>query len=437
VAWELMRRRPCVAPAVVQGYGRATLRPGLPQIGAGLDVPNTDRNVGVVTRDRPGQRPAAVRSLRTRTPDVLARRAWLQAPGWAVSAMERTGGDWQPLCNRLAGHCTGLLGQPAHRKPVPRRQTAVQDCRGLAARLAQGLLRGSCLPPVAIRALRALTRSRRQLVHAHRAAVQRLQQVREEAKSPGARVATAGMGVSGRAIRPALRAGVGSPEAFAALAHGRLRQKTPALQAALPGRCRPPHTPLLTPRLAPMELLDARMAAGEAPLAALGRPCAAGSALWDPIPGGRQRPAQALRAEPGVERAWLPSAKPLCSWAKGSPGNTASAGKRKRGRTGTGTQWLRAVLVACAHAAGHPHETSLGTTWRRFASRQGQQRAAVMVAPRLVEAADCMSCAKVPSRELGEQERATHHRQHLSRHHRRRLESVGLHIDIRTLPLTG
>jgi len=52
--------------------------------------------------------------------------------------------------------------------------------------------------------------------------------------------------------------------------------------------------------------------------------------------------------------AWFPSAKPLCSWAKLSPGNKESAGKCKSGRTGKGHKWLRAVLVAWAQAAGHP-----------------------------------------------------------------------------------
>jgi transposase len=78
--------------------------------------------------------------------------------------------------------------------------------------------------------------------------------------------------------------------------------------------------------------------------------------------------------------AWCPSAKHLCSWAKVSPGNNESAGKRKSGRTGKGNKWLRAILVACAHAAGHTKETYLGTKFRRFASRKGKKPAAIMVA---------------------------------------------------------
>jgi len=135
--------------------------------------------------------------------------------------------------------------------------------------------------------------------------------------------------------------------------------------------------------------------------------------------------------------AWFPSTKHLCSWAKVSPGNNESAGKRKSGRTGKGNKWLRAVLVECAHAAGHTKGTYLSTKFRRFASRKGKKRAAVMVAHRILEAAYFILRDKVPYRELGDQYLDAHHREHIIRHHVRRLESLGLHIDIRELPLTA
>jgi transposase len=132
--------------------------------------------------------------------------------------------------------------------------------------------------------------------------------------------------------------------------------------------------------------------------------------------------------------AWFPSAKHLCSWAKVNPGNNESAGKRKSGRTGKGNKRLRAVLVECAHAAGHTKGTYLGSKFRRFASRKGKKRAAVMVAYRILEAAYFIIRDKVP---LGDQYLDAHHREHIIRHHVRRLESLGLYIDIRALPLTG
>jgi transposase len=330
-----------------------------------------------------------------------------------------------------------LLVNPAHIKQVPGRKTDVKDCRWIAELLEHGLLRGSFIPPIAIRDLRDLTRYRRQLVHTHSAEVNRLQKILEDANIKLASVATDVMGVSGRAILGALLAGVESPEALADLAKGRLRKKKPALQAALEGRLRPHHAGLLTHILAHIEFLEESIAECEAHLETLCRPYAEAIALLDTIPGVSQRAAQDLIAEIGVDMAWFPSAKPLCSWAKVSPGNHESAGKRKSGRTGKGNKWLRAVLVECAHAAGHTKGTYLGTKFRRFASRKGKQRAAVMVAHRILEVAYFIIRDKVPYRELGDQYLDAHHREHIIRHHVRRLESLGLNVEIRELPQTG
>jgi transposase len=179
------------------------------------------------------------------------------------------------------------------------------------------------------------------------------------------------------------------------------------------------------------------IAACEAKIETLCRPFAEVMALLDTIPSVSQRTAQELIADIGVEMAWFPSVKHLCSWAKVSPGNNESAGKRKSGRTGTGNNWLWAVLVACAHAAGHTQGTYLGTTFRRFASRHDKKRAAVMVAHRTLEAAYFILRDQPPDRELGDQYLDADHREHIIRHHVRRLESLGLHIDIRALPLTA
>lgn len=186
-----------------------------------------------------------------------------------------------------------------------------------------------------------------------------------------------------------------------------------------------------------MDFLEESIADCEAQIETLCRPFAAGIVLLDTIPGISQRTAQDLVAEIGVEMGWFPSAKHLCSWAKLSPGHNESAGKRKSGRTGKGNKGLRAILVACAHAAGHTKATYLGTTLRRFASRKGKKQAAVMVAHRLLEAAYFIIRDKVPYRELGGQYLDAHHREHIIRHHVRRLESLGLYIEVCALPLTG
>jgi len=184
----------------------------LHQTWAGMEVHKKDVQVCLVTRDHQGQRQEEVRTFRTMTRALLAMRAWLQAHGCTVIAMESTGVYWKPIFNLLEGHFPVLLVHPAHSKHVPGRKTDVQECRWVADLLEHGLLRGSFIPPVELRDLRDLTRYRRQLVHPPSAEVHRLQKGLEDAKSKLASGATDGMGVSGRAILRALLAGVVSPE---------------------------------------------------------------------------------------------------------------------------------------------------------------------------------------------------------------------------------
>ena len=61
------------------------------------------------------------------------------------------------------------------------------------------------------------------------------------------------------------------------------------------------------------------------------------------IPGVKQRTAEVLIAEIGVDMSAFPTPKHLASWAKVCPGNDESAGKRRSGKTGKGNKWLRAT----------------------------------------------------------------------------------------------
>jgi hypothetical protein len=91
---------------------------------------------------------------------------------------------------------------------------------------------------------------------------------------------------------------------------------------------------------------------------------------------------------------------------------------------------------ACAHAAGRTKATYLGTKFRRFASRKGKKRAAVMVAHRLLEAAYFIIRDKIPYRELGDQYLDKCNQRHLIRHHTRRLEALGFKVELQELPQT-
>src|SRR3712207_3185576 len=106
-----------------------------------------------------------VRTFPTTTAGLLALSAWLAERGCTHVAMEATGVYWKPVWHILAdGDFTLVLANAAHVKTVPGRKTDVADATWLAELLAHGLVRASFVPDAPTQALRALLRTRKQLV---------------------------------------------------------------------------------------------------------------------------------------------------------------------------------------------------------------------------------------------------------------------------------
>src|SRR5213078_955641 len=127
----------------------------------------------------------------------------------------------------LEASFTVLLVNAAHIKQVPGRKTDVSDCAWIAELLEHGLLRGSFVPPPAIRELRDLTRYRKRLIQAHTSECQRIQKTLEDAGIKLDSVASDVLGVSGRAMLAALIGGERDADVLAELAKGVLRRKIP------------------------------------------------------------------------------------------------------------------------------------------------------------------------------------------------------------------
>ncbi|MER3417935.1 MAG: IS110 family transposase, partial [Chloroflexota bacterium] len=130
-------------------------------------------------------------------------------------------------------------------KILPGRKTEVGDAAWLAELLEHGLLRGSFVPPAAIRELRDLTRYRKRLIQSHTAEAQRIAKTLEDAGIRLDSVASSVLGVSGRAMLSALVAGERDPQVLAELARGRLRTKRPELREAPRGRFSAHHALLI------------------------------------------------------------------------------------------------------------------------------------------------------------------------------------------------
>ena len=211
---------------------------------AGLDVAKDEVVACVRVPDGQGGRRQEVRTFPTFTSGLEALAAWLAAEGVTQVVMEATGQYWKPVWYVLeeAGFQL-LLVNARHVKILPGRKTDVADAAWLAELLEHGLLRGSFVPPAAIRQLRDLTRYRKRLIQTHSAECQRIQKALEDAGIKLDSVAADVLGVSGRAMLTALVAGERDPEVLAELARGRLRTKLPQLRQALRGPVQRPSRP--------------------------------------------------------------------------------------------------------------------------------------------------------------------------------------------------
>lgn len=370
---------------------------------AGLDVHLKSIQCAVRCRQPSGKMLCQVRSFGTMTRDLRALADYLQAMGVTHVAMEATGVLWKPVWNVLEGRFTLLLVNPRHLKKVPGRKTDLTDAQWSAQLLACGLLRGSFVPPRAVRNLRDLTRQRAQLVAEHTRAANRVHKLLEDANVKLGAVATDVLGKSGRAILRALLDGVQDPGQLAELALGRLRAKIPQLRLALEGHFTEHHRFLLRRLLSHLNYLESQIDefSRRSGLHLDELLSAEQRDRLDAIPGVDRRTIENVIAEIGPDMTVFPDEHHLSSWTGICPGNEESAGKRLRSRTRKGNRWLRRALAEAAWAASHTKDSYLGAQYRRLAARRGKKRALLAVGHSLLVIMYRVLKDKVAYKDLG------------------------------------
>ena len=342
---------------------------------AALDVHKARLTACVRLPGRGRKRRQELAEFETTVRGLLRLRDWLQGHAVTEVAMEATGVYWKPVWAILEDEFDCLLCNARHVKQVPGRKTDVSDAAWLCQLLEAGLLRRSFVPPKPIRALRNLTRYRKAQIGERQREANRLHKILEDSGIKLDCVASDILGVSGRAMLDALVQGTTDPAVLSELARGKLRKKIPALKEALVGRFDGQHALIVSAILAHLDFLDGQIELLSAEIEAQLTPLHAAVELLSTIPGVKQRTAEVIIAEIGVDMSRFPSDRHLASWAGQCPGNDQSAGKRRSGKTRHGSKWLDSALTEAANAAVHSNNAYLAAQYQRLRPRRGHGRA--------------------------------------------------------------
>jgi transposase len=369
-----------------------------------------------------------IRKFGAMTKDLLMLSDWLTTFQVTHVAMESTGVFWQPIYNLLEEEFTVWVVNARHIKNVPGRKTDVKDAEWIADLLSHGLLSPSFIPGRDQRELRELVRYRRRLIQNRAQVVNRIQKVLEAANIKLDCVASDVMGASGRAMLRAMAAGETNADVLADLAKGKLRDKIPFLKEALRGQIGPHQRFMISSHLRVLDAITLELEELDREVATRMRPNEETIERLDSIPGVGRRSAEEILAEIGTDMSQFPTAAHLASWAKVSPGNNESAGKRQSGRTGKGNPWIKAALTEAAQAAAKTKDKYFAAQYRRLAPRRGRKRAIAAVAHSILVSIYYMLRDNVAYQELGGDYFDARDRVAIVRRAARRIEGLGYKV---------
>jgi transposase len=367
---------------------------------AGLDV-HRDTVVACVRVAADGKVVLDLRTFGTTTKELMGLSEWLTEHEVTHVAMEATGVYWRPVWHILDGSFELVLANAMHIKNVPGRKTDVNDATWIAELLAHGLIRASFVPPTPVHDLRALTRTRKQLIRERASHVQRIDKLLQDANLKLGSVLADIMGKSGRAILDAIVAGETEPEKLVLHVSARVKASRAAIVEALRGKVTAHHRFLLKLHLGQADALQTAIDEVDREVGERLEPFRAAAERLTQIPGISDIVAAAIVSEIGVDMSRFATVGHLISWAGLCPRNDESAGKRRSTRLRKGAPWLKTLLVQSAWCATRAKGTYLQAQFLRLKARRGPRKAIMAVAASILTAVYYMLNNNVDYADLG------------------------------------
>ena len=412
---------------------------------AGLDV-HKDSVVACVRLAAEQEVTRHLRTFGTTTSALLDLGEWLSSHEVTHVAMEATGVYWKPVWHALSGSALPaeltegevkddafhlVLVNAMHIKKVPGRKTDISDAQWIAELIAHGLVHGSFVPPTPIQDLRALTRTRKQLVRERAQHVQRMQKTLEDANIKLSSVVSDITGKSARAILDALSKGETDPEKLSDLVTTRIRASRATVLEALRGNVRKPHQFLLRLHLDQLDALERAIDSVDAEVGERLEPFRKATEILTTMPGVGDVVAQAIISEIGTDMQRFPSASHLVSWAALCPGHDESAGKNRSRRTRKGPVWLKTMLVQAAWGAIRCKDSYLKALFHRIKRKGGAKKAIVAVAASMLRAMYYMLRDGAPYKDLGADHFTTVDRDKTATRLLKQLVHLGVQVEIK------
>lgn len=400
---------------------------------AGIDVGDSQMYVAV-PEDRDEQ---FVRVFGTFTRDLIAIVQWLKDCNITTIAMESTGVYWIPLFEILVEHGFDVLLVDARKiKNVSGRKTDVQDCQWIQQLHTYGLLHGSFIPEMNIRALRDLIRHRANLLRYRAAHIQHMQKILQQMNLKLTNVISDITGTTGMHILRAIVAGKTDPEYLSSFRDPHCKKSQTEIELSLQGNYRVEYIfqlkqmldlydyysslvaqldtqtetmyaqlpPLVNPNERPLKPLkrNVHKKAKNAPTfdlrTQLYRICGVDLVQVDGL---NTSTVQDIITDIGTDMSKWKTSKHFCAWLRLAPNNKITGGKIFLSHTPTSKNRANKALRLAAFSLANA-KCALGAFYRRIRAKYGAPMANIATAHKLARIIYKMLKDKVDYVDLGE-----------------------------------